>query len=167
MTQQTGQEESQTIDARLKKIDEILETYEGKLGLGRIGPPSEIDKYLNLDRQGLAKLTAEECGDAAYILTRFAHYIQRELNKETSRITWANDLLPIMIANEVGKYKGYSYEERKYQAIKNNSAALKLHQIKSYAQQRRDRLEYQAMYVENTARRLDSLQQTKRRDRNG
>lgn len=151
----------QTVSERLAEIDKVLDGYEEQRGLKPSIAKQKVSDYLDLSEDQLDKFTASECGNAAYMLSGFALHIQREINKEVSRVTWADTNLSILLADKLSKYHGVSYEERKNQAIKDNDYAMKLYKIKVYAQQRADRLSYLPSRIEYVASKLTDSQKRK------
>jgi hypothetical protein len=90
------------------------------------------------------------------------------VNREQARVRWAEEAVKRIIANKLrGAGSTYcSYEERKLLAIRNDDAALKVDGLRIKAQLRIDRISYMATRVENVAKALLDLQQTKRRQQN-
>jgi hypothetical protein len=169
MTNETnsGSKESDKPDimVRMEKIVAVLDEYESSKGLKAIVVPTEVDKFLNLDEAGLNKLSSEECGNGAYLLDRMAYYIQREINKEHARITWANGTLDSLLVKTLDNYSAFKTEDKMKQAIQDNDVARKVNSIKILAQQRIDRLNYLPSRIAAMAAKLDSLQLSKRRQR--
>lgn len=151
----------------VEKINKTLENYEKGLGIPKSINISETEKYLNISQHELKSLTAEECGEAAFILSRFATHIQQAYNKEQSRISWCDNNIKHTICNQITQYKANSYEERKLLATRNDEHARKLDDIRTYAQHRADRIAYLPTRIESMVRTLLELQQTKRRNFNG
>lgn len=145
--------------------DNLLDEYENKLGLPKYEEmafdDSELQEYLSMPRNVLEKYTPIMCAEVAYRLGQFAFYIQRSINRENARINWAESSIKEIIANEINNYKGYGYLEKSLQAITNNSKAYSLNRIKTYAQQRSDRLSYLANSIKNLSDILMSIQRNK------
>ena len=107
---------------------------------------------------------AMECGEISYILNAFAFHLQKEINKEQSRVNWAQAKIDLKVGDLAQQYKGYSYEERKRQAINNDDILRKLEEIRRYAQTRLDRLSYLPGQVNKMANSLEQLQRSKKRE---
>lgn len=145
--------------------DKILDEYEQSLGLGSYRsdafPEGELNQYLTMSRDELEKTTPEVCGEMAYRLGQFAFHVQRSINREVSRMNWADESIKETISEEINTYKGYGYVEKAYQAIKNNDKASALQKIKKYAKQRSDRLQYLANSIKHLSDILLSIQKSK------
>jgi hypothetical protein len=161
----SGTNES-SVAEKSQQLDDILEKYERSCGIPKIQIHSEAEQYLNMNHQSLAKLTAEQCGEAAVTLAQFGFHIQRCYNAEMARANWAEDIIKRTIASEVGQYKAASFEERKLQAIRGNDYADKLDKLRLAAKARADKLSYIGARIEFLAKTMLELQQTKRRQYN-
>ncbi len=126
----------------IEQIDKSLEEYEKNCGIPNTGANEEIEKYFNLSRTQLQKLSADECGEMAYMLAQYNFHLQKCSNTETSRRNWAEDMLKKMTISKVGDYRGYSYEERRLAAIADNEATVKLDKVRIWANMRIDKLNY-------------------------
>lgn len=142
----SGEQESpkSTIEKLLETSDRLLDEYCILRGLSpdMTVAQNEAERYIKLSSGELKQLTADDCAEGSYLLESFAFYLQKEINIEQARLTWASKYLPMVVANEVDNYKGYSYEERKHKVIKNDEAAKKMYAIQIHAEQRINRLNY-------------------------
>jgi hypothetical protein len=149
----------------LNHWDTILDEYENNSGLsGYVSDAlnsEELNKYLVMSRDELEKLTPEDCGQIAYRLGQFAFHLQRTVNREVARYNWADENIKECIADDINNYKGYGYVEKAYQAIKHNEKANALNNIKKYAKQRSDRLNYLANGIKNLSDIILSIQKNK------
>ena len=98
--------------------------------------------------------------EAALLLGGFSFYLQRSYNREIARVNWASSNLKKMIAGKERQYSG-SWDSQYYQAVKEDSYAIKLESIKTYAQQRADRLTYLASSIKNLSDLYINLQRAK------
>ena len=115
-----------------------------------------------MNRNEIEKLSPQDCAASALIINELSFHIQRAYNREVARVNWAEQTTKEVVANEVSNYKGYSYQERLFQAIKNNEHARTLSKIKKYAKQRSDRLSFLASGLNNRADIFLSIQRAKR-----
>jgi hypothetical protein len=147
-----------TAKDRMNNIDALLDEYEVKLGLPKFQEQynEDVSKYLNLSRVELAALGSEECSEIAFLLAKCSLHVQRSQNREQGRITWAGGAITELIAKN--NYAGF------YDAIKNNDSAIKLIQIKNYAQQRMERLKYLSNSIKHMSDLLIELKKTKERE---
>jgi hypothetical protein len=150
---------------QVNEWDKILDEYENTLGLGTYQTNAfqeeELGKYLSMTRDELEKTTPDVCGEIAYRLGQFSFYIQRSINREISRVNWADESIKETISDEINSYKGYGYIEKAYQAIKHNEKAQALQKIKKYAKQRSDRLQYLANSLKHLSDIMLSIQKAK------
>ena len=162
----TGKEESKTAKDQLEKWDKILDEYENSVGLPFFGSSlsdSESHQFLNMNRNEIEKMSPEDCAQAALILNGLAFHVQRAYNREIARVNWSESSMKEIVASEVQSYKGYSYNERFQQAVKNNEHSRSLNKIKRYAQQRADRLSFLSSSLSNRADIFLAVQRSKRK----
>jgi len=148
---------------RLDQIDKVLDEYESNLGLSSYAGDfydQSVKNYMGMSRQQMEKLTVEECAEAALLLGGFSFYLQRSYNREVARVNWASTNLKRMMSGRESQYKG-SWDSQYYQAVKQDGYACKLDSIRTYAQQRADRLTYLASSVKNLSDLFINLQRAK------
>jgi hypothetical protein len=149
----------------IKYWDDILDEYEKSIGVptykNDVLPESELNEYLTMNRDSLEKLTPEDCAQISYRLSQFSFHIQRTINRENARFNWADETIKETIADEINNYKGYGYIEKAGQAIKHNDRAQALNNIKKFAKQRSDRLQYLANSIKNLSDILIAIQRNK------
>lgn len=151
-----------SLKEQLANLDQILDEYEKSHGF-TIRNENNIEKYLNLSIDELRKMTNSEIGEAAYSLSRYSVYIQKQHNIETVRMNWAEHRIKKIISKELIQYKNvYSYEERKQLAIANNDVAVKLDDIRNYAKARSDRIAFISSKINEMAKYLIELQKARR-----
>lgn len=135
----------QTINERLTQNDEVLDKFEKDISLPPNTPPgpeTEIDEYLHMDRNDIARLSPRDCAAIAYRLQQFSIYIQRVINKDKARITWAKTQITQCVVTDSDYDKYRKFEVAVELLAKSNTAVAKLSAIVRYAQQRIERLEY-------------------------
>lgn len=146
--------------------DRILDDYELNIGLGKYNEnhsfaSEELNEYFSMSRDGIEKLTPEDCAQIALRLAQYSLFLQRTINREIARHNWAEESIKESIADEINSYKGYGYIEKSIQAIKHNDKASGLNKIKKYAKQRIDRLSYISNNIKNLSDILIMVQKTK------
>ncbi len=157
--------EHATVEERAEALDNLLAEYEERLGVGAVFHPegeAESKRLVGMPPSQLHKMTAEECGEAAYTLRQFAYHLQKAANRELARVNWANESIRRVIATIVAHTRGASAEERRALAIREDDVATKYDVIRVLAQTRIDRLSFLGIRVSEMARSLEALQQTKR-----
>jgi hypothetical protein len=108
------------------------------------------------------KWTAQNCGEAAYCLRQFSFRLQQAFNRESARVKWCNESIDAIIAPILMEYRGYSFDERKVQAVRDNDAAKKFDELRVKASLRMERLLYLSTKVSEMAKTLEALQFSKR-----
>lgn len=150
---------------QVNEWDKVLDDYEKDIGLSNYNqnsiPEQELKLYLEMNRNEIEKLTPDDCIQISLRLGQFAFHVQRSLNREISRMNWADDTIKEVIADEINNYKGYGYIEKSLQAIKHNEKASALNKIRKYAKQRSDRLQYLANGIKNLSDIMLSVSKTK------
>lgn len=150
---------------QVNEWDRVLDEYEKGIGLGQYNhsliPENELQLYLSMNRDEIEKLTPDDCIQISLRLGQFSFHVQRSINREISRMNWADDSIKEVIADEINNYKGYGYAEKSLQAIKHNDKASNLNKIRKYAKQRSDRLQYLANGIKNLSDIMLSVSKTK------
>lgn len=152
------------LDKRHAAILQLLQSYPEQIKLGVLQPDNETEKLLNLTRADLRRMTAEDCGEAAFILNRMATYIQLQYNQIQADIEWCQQNIDAIISRSVDKYGSQylPYEYRRNLAIMQDDVAKKLQGIIVQAKLRLTSLSFLATQIHAQARSLENLQQTKR-----
>jgi len=154
-TKMSGEENSNLNDAvtNMRAVDKALDEYEAECGLPLAVNPcdkNELDVYFSMKRDHIEKLSSEDCGQIAYRLSQVSFHLQRCINREQSRITWAKAKLDATMASNIHSFDKYMKHEVKVAAIQQtNSYAKKLGDIISYADQRSQRLTFLAASIKH------------------
>ncbi len=163
----SGQSElpTDTTKERLKKFEEILQEYTDKIGIGTVAyTPVEVEQCLALNYEEIRHLSEEECAAKAFVLSRFAMYIQKEHNRQAVRVKWADKNIMSIVAKEGSKYGDkFTKHELKVAMIANdNSHAKVLSDIILYAEARMLELTELSKHITLISRTLSDMRQTKR-----
>jgi hypothetical protein len=154
-----------TLAEKVQELDTLLEQYEKSIGLPPAQPPGpedELQSYLSMPREQVQKLGTEDLGEIALRLQQFAFHIHRMLNAEKSRMTWAEAYLHAMIATKLGDYDKYiKFEIKVINIAKENEHVLQVNKLIRNIQQRIDRLESMAYYINNIANTYLAIQKNK------
>ena len=156
-------EKSDYAKEQLAKLDAVLDEYELSLGLPTFNEGFHEDTakhYLQLSRNQIENLTPDQCGEAALLLASLSFYLQRSYNREVARVNWADKTLKTCIAGREQSYKG-SWESQFNQAVKEDTYTNKIANIKRYAQQRADRINYLSSSIKNVSDIFLSVQKSK------
>lgn len=152
----------ESVQKKHEKFQELLNKHLDSLVLSKINQPQDIELYLNLNRDQLAKLSDTECGEIAYIIGQYAFFIQKEENQLAAQLNWIKTYLNQLVLPVVGNYKGYSLDERRAQAERDNEAAQSLIQLQKLLQGKLDASKYLSQRIEFLAKVLIGLQNSKR-----
>lgn len=111
-----------------------------------------VTGLLEISREQLRGLSAEECQENAILLAQLAFHVQRKENRLKAVVEMCQANLPMLIAQTVGSQRGNSLEERRLLAIKNHPVAWKLKQLETQYQLQLTGLNYLAMRIEYYSR---------------
>lgn len=146
------------MDEKREKMLRLGEEYSSKLGLGKIQNQSEFEKIINFSSKELRNMDAEDCGEAAYILSQSITYIQLEINKIQADINWCNEYIDWIISKEIGNIGGYlPYLNKRILAIQQNDVAQKLYTIVINAKYKLDSVGFITDKLKGCLQVLESL----------
>lgn len=156
------------IDVKLENLQKKLDDYENSMGLVEVQKPIGIEGYLNLSSQELQEMSAEEVGEAAFILAQYSMYIQKEYNRQNAVKNWAQACQNAIIAKIIDNYGNEytKFDEKSMKAIYGNDAAIVLQRIIVEASQKTDVLHFLSQKIEMAHKRLSEYQETKRLNHN-
>lgn len=154
-----------TVDERVAALLDELDEMQAALGLPpvRDTDDGEAARLMGLRAAELHGMTAVEAGEAATVLAGLAFHVQRKQNRWLSVAKWCDQSVRHVIAREVGNVRGYSYEERRSLAVRNDDVALKLEAVRLKAELQLTDLSYYANRIEYFARSFENLSQLKRK----
>lgn len=162
----SGEKSSLTIEEQLKVWENQLDKYLDSIGVNSIISNPEVEELLTLKRQELEAMTPEQLGESAYLLSQYAAFVKKQINRNRNRVFWAQDRLDMLIGIEFSKYK-LQNEVVKHDVVvsrivSGNSVAGKLKSVILHAQGRLNELEDLPFALNNMAKSLLELQQSKR-----
>jgi len=149
---------------RLKKIEQIVEDYENENGVPKIVKPTySLELYLNMSRQELNSLSAQDCGEIAYLLGQYSYYIQRLQNKHQGNKIWAEGILQEDVCKYLGDYSDFIKYEIKVKLIaKENQHITDILKIMNYADIMGTRLNFISSSISNLSHIISNLEKSKR-----
>jgi hypothetical protein len=155
----------ESLNEKIKKVDAFLVKYaeERCIFENKRLNIEEVKGYLQMDRNELRALSAEDCGEISFIICQLALEIQREVNKQNAMEKWADAQINKTIADTISNYKIYNYEGQRQAAIKDNEYARKCLEVKTNASIRVVDLESMAYQVKNLGSILLDIRHTKTR----
>lgn len=165
MTTNQPSDRSSRLEQHLKRSQGQLDEFEADNNLPCIpNGNSIIDPYFNMDRTRLEQLSREDCANIAYELAQYSYWVQKTINRENSKLSWAEAALNSHIGKEGCKYrtdKFMSYEELKYVVVANDSYAGALYAQKMEAKLKVDRLFFLSGKVEYMSKVMKDLKSRK------
>jgi hypothetical protein len=150
----------------LEEVTAVLDKYTGQHGLNIRGN-NLSEKYMNLTTNDMQHMGPEELGEAAYVLSNYALYLQKEVNHQQAIVVWCKDNLDYILADKADQYGGQfcPHAERKLLAIKDSEIARELYKVQMHAKMRVETLSFMPSRIEALSKKLEELQQTKRRQK--
>lgn len=156
-------------EERLTWVKEQLDKYEQSVGLTTfISSNEDYRKYMNLSSNELRAMTAEECKEGAYLLSDFAHHVEKQYNREHALAGWCEREIWRNIAPDIDNYKTSKYQsndELKHLAITGNEYTSKLYLLQTGCVARADQLRNISNKIEKISDRLSSLGYSKGNNR--
>jgi hypothetical protein len=153
-------EEAEAVKSSSQSVDEMLDSYE-KMIL-----PAEDKgamRYINMSQHELNAMSAEECNEAAVMLTSLAFHVAKACNKLRAKIRYCNEAILKCIASRTANYRYNSPDERKALAIQEDDFASNTKRQEVSLSCRLERIDYLSLRLEKVADMFASLAATKRR----
>lgn len=144
-------------------LDDTLDKFEGTAGLPKLEElnfTSQVEWAMKHDFK--VRLTPEQYAEYAAILSRHSFYIQRVINKQSSRAKWIEDRITALITPRLNQQKSTFYPEKRMLAIAENEVARKLQQELTKCHVRMERLNYIGMKIKDMADTYTELNRTAR-----
>lgn len=157
-------EEKNIADTRLEEVNNILDKYVKSVGIDIQASSDNISIYFNLSSDQIKSMTAEECDEAAVLLSQKSAQIQVEINRHTRIKNWANENINAFIANQIinSTDKFTKYEMKRISVIQQNEYTNKLYGILRTSQAYLDALEYLPINLKYHSDLFSSLARSKR-----
>lgn len=152
-------------EERLKQHEDMLEEYKLTNGVVAVAHNTEVTEILTYNRKQLNALSAEDCGEGAFILSQYACYLQQEYNTQHVRYKWATNELNQLIAKVKSNYdfdRFSKWELVKSSVIAGETAGKKLNEIIINAESRMTIIDDLVHKINTMSQHLKELQQTKR-----
>ena len=112
-----------TFAGRIAEIDRFLDEYNQKLHLDKV---KVVDCELDLPRDKLFSMSLDQLDGYRWELAQYVLGLQKELNRQTARMHWAEQNLKRYSEKECSNYDGYLWQERLANVLANDSYAAKL-----------------------------------------
>ena len=148
---------------KLKTFERILDGYNDTTGISKIVHNTQVADFATLTHHEIIAFDAEQCSEIAYILSQYASYLQREKNRQTSRIIWAESEMSYLIGKNADNFDKFTkFELMRAKLIVANSAAAVLHEILKHAKSRQSELDQMSYTMNNMAKYMNDLAYAKR-----
>lgn len=163
----SGNEESKlTVKEKLAAFEKAIDKHEAELPL--LFPKCsavEIEKALNLTEEDLKVMSDEDCAISAHTLSQYSLYLQKDINRNTTRANWARDNLNTLLAKSKDQYgdKWTKHEMKLAALCKGDSEAIALHDVLKHAEARITSLNNITMHISLICNTLLGLKSSKRR----
>lgn len=162
----TGEQKSKDVNDRLKEYERVLDEYLTGIGVNSFTYNPEVDDILSLTKNHLRGMSPEELGENSYILAQYSAYIQKEYNRQVTRVKWARTDLERIVSALFSEYKTkdefVKHEVVVGRIMKDNTVAKKLGSIVKFAEGRMSELQGLSQSVNVMSNTLIELQRTKR-----
>jgi hypothetical protein len=164
MTNQATGQKQLKVEEKWIEAEKILNDYSQSLGLNAIAFNNESEKALNLTANEIKQLTPEEISIQSYILAHYSTFLQKEINRQTAKLKWANHNISVIVAKVGANYgdKWVKYEERKMLVVGDNEYAKILSDIALQASIRVEELSFLSSRISAMSDILDELHKTKK-----
>jgi hypothetical protein len=143
--------------------DRYLDRAEERAGAR--GGPGSVYRYLRLTESEMRALSAEECGEAAVMLSALAFKLQQEKNRCSSRALWCEQKLRKDLAVAMSRVHAYSFDERRGVVLAGDPEAARLDRERVAAEGMAARLDFLPQRLDQFVRTYLALQETKRKHR--
>ena len=159
----SGETLSKKVEADWERVEAALKQFETLIGIGGLCA-TEVECWLNLTQQQLNKLSPEDCGEGAFLLTQEATFIQCQLNVLQSKMDWCkrriDKIIAPIIRSQLQRYM--DADLKRSLAVQQDDVAEKLQQLYDKTHSYHTRLAYLPTGLRAQADKLGKYQETKR-----
>jgi hypothetical protein len=155
------------VDEGLRQLEAILEEYTASVGVGKISSV-EVERYLSLSPEQLKVMSPEDCGIASHMLAREATYLQKQINRHTAILNWANTNLSFLAHKNMHKHLVGQFaapEQRRALVIAGMPLAQRFQRLIKHAKIKLDSISYLPQQIRYQADMLRDIAMTKRTER--
>lgn len=144
-----------------RRVEEYLDQFDKKLGIALSFDPGDLNSLLDIDDDQLKTMSARECGEKAFLLSRYSLYIQKIYNEEKGKEKWCARQVDFLIAPILQEIYGVPYEERRPRAVLACPEAIELDRAQSQHEMKCQRLEWMANRIDSVVKVLLAIQSRK------
>lgn len=99
-------------------LESLLDEFDRSIKLNQAtAPREELGPFLVINRDEIAKYDPEECLEVSIILTQYAIFLQRVMNREVARLKACTTQINRLCARHWNSYDKYTPKEIKYNLI--------------------------------------------------
>lgn len=125
-------------EERYNKFVEDIDKWVKSVGIVEIRANEEVEELLQTNPSDLNRMTHDQLQIGAYNLICYAEYLQNVIAKQKIAVEWADESIWYVIADKLNNYGGKyaKWQEKYYNAIKENPLTSQLLKIKFNAESR-------------------------------
>ena len=125
-----------------EQLDKILDEYNSNNKVGAAFSNGEVSEYLNMTRDQIEAMSREDRCTASIQLSQYAVYLQRLVNREKARLSWAIAVTNKLVSSHWEEHdKFLSYEIKVAKISREYDIVEKAVKIRNNAQIRIDELD--------------------------
>lgn len=145
----------------------VLDDYAKAIGINALKFCDEVTPILELKSEELRKLDEQTAGIYAFKLAQYSAFLQKEVNRHSSKFKWANHNLNIIVGKVYNNYgdKYTKLDEKKILVINDNEVAQSLNKIILETSLRLEELSFLSTRVNTMSSILVEIQKSKRAER--
>lgn len=151
---------AETVEEQITKVEKILLEYEEGLHLNQFDI-KEVD--FEEDLKKIDKMSLEDIHLTMLSWGYYATGLQKQVNKHEARAWWAGKNLNMLLCKEASDYNGYTYGERRDQALVENSFARALYKLEEQSHMAVLRLKFMVQRIDYLTKSAQDFIETKRR----
>lgn len=167
MSQTNNGQQELTVDSRLKEVEAMLDAFDKSVGLSYIKFNADVESILQLRLEELRSLDETDCGSFSYCLAQYSSFLQKEINRHSAKLKWANHNLDIIVAKVYNNYgdKYMKADTKRSLVINDDSYAKALNKIVLETTLRIEELSFLSSRINVQSEILRELQKTKRAEK--
>ncbi len=121
--------------------------------------------YLEMMPGDRKKMTPDDCGEAAVVLSQYAAHLTREAQREEADAVLLKERVRQVVRDRLAQQKGYGLEERMLLAVREDKVACELDAMRVAAEVKAKRLAYFSNRVDRVGQAYRDLANARKRER--
>jgi len=163
----SGVKNSEVVTSKLEEVEARHKKVLNSCGLGGFIYNPDAEKVLSLTSGELKAISAEQCGEYAFLLANYSLWVQLTYNKSKLIHDWCIDSIDRLLAKEYANYNkpnDYTkYETKRHMFSASNTYAKELADIAREHKSTLDTLSNIAQNIKFMSESLIELQRSKRK----